>query len=62
LVLFFKEKEVLDKLSHVRRVVSDKLSTMMSESEYDEWIDRETDFWEPPYTANKDELLRRIKQ
>lgn len=62
LVLFFKEKKVLDKLSHIRKVVANELSEKMSSSEYDEWIERETHYWKPPYGMPQDELIQKIKE
>lgn len=62
LTLFFKERKVLDKLSYIRKVIANNLSAVMSNSEYDNWIERETDFWKPPYGADQDELIQQIKE
>lgn len=62
LVIFFKERKVLDKLSHIRKVITNELSKKMSSSEYDEWIERETIYWQPPYGMTQDELIQKIKK
>lgn len=62
LVLFFKERKVLDKLSHIRKIITNELSEKMSSSEYDEWIEREIFYWKPPYGMAQDELIKKIKE
>ncbi|MFS2971539.1 MULTISPECIES: hypothetical protein [Bacteroidaceae] len=62
LALFFKERGVLDKLSHIRRFLMTELSKNISSAEYDEWIEKEISFWNPPYKMTKDELIKRIKE
>lgn len=60
LLLFFKEQGVLDQLSHARKVVAQIVVSPMTTEEYDQWIEREQSFWQPPYGANRDELLQKI--
>jgi hypothetical protein len=60
LLLFFKEEKVLDKLSYVRKILSLKLSSTLSEEEYDQFIEQDIRYWEVPYC--KDEILNRLNE
>ena len=60
LLLFFKEEKVLDKLSYVRRILSLKLSSILSEEEYDQFTEQGISYWELPYC--KDEILNRLNK
>ena len=63
LVLFFKEKKVLDSLSKIRKYIDSELEEMLSEEDFDVFIESydNTDFWSLPYDLSKAELLERIK-
>jgi hypothetical protein len=58
LLLFFKEKKILDKLSYIRKIINLKLSSILPKEEYENFIENEIDYWEVPY--NKQEILNRL--
>jgi hypothetical protein len=60
LLLFFKEEKILDKLSYIRKIASLKLSSILSEDEYERFLEQDIDYWKVPY--NKDEILNRLKK
>ena len=62
LVLFFKEKNVLDSLSKTRKYIDSELEKMLSEEDFDMFIESydSKDFWSPPYDLSKAGLLDRI--
>ena len=60
LLLFFKEERVLDKLSFARKILSLKLSSILSEEEYDQFIEQDISYWELPYC--KEEILNRLNK
>jgi hypothetical protein len=60
LLLFFKEEKVLDTLSHIRKKMSLQLSSILSEEEYEQFIEQDISYWDIPY--NKDEILNRLKK
>jgi hypothetical protein len=62
LLLFFKEKQILDKLSFVRKILTIKLSNILDESEYEQWLNENVDFWNPPYNKSVKELMEMIKK
>ncbi|WP_434779532.1 hypothetical protein [Neisseria sp. Ec49-e6-T10] len=57
LLLFFKEKKVLDKLSFTRKVLYKELQKNISPSEYDDWLEEDCQLWKPPYDKSKNEIM-----
>ncbi|MFL1480850.1 hypothetical protein [Pseudomonas grimontii] len=60
LLLFFREKEILDKLAEARKILHHSLSEKLGVVEYDKWIENDTAHWKPPYEKNKNEIAKLI--
>lgn len=57
LLLYFKEKNVLEKLSRIKAILEADLSAALSRDEYDSWRDDNTDPWTPPYGKSEEEIV-----
>ncbi|MDR3272442.1 MAG: hypothetical protein LBT29_03020 [Flavobacteriaceae bacterium] len=58
LLLYFKDRKVLDKLANVRKIISLELQSVLTKNEFDEFIEQDINYWKPPYGENKSELLK----
>lgn len=58
LLLFFREKDVLDKLAETRKILHHSLSEELGVDAYDKWIENDTTYWKPPYEKNKNEIIK----
>jgi len=61
LLLFFNQRNVLDKLSRTRKYLHQELETRLSPKEYDEWIENDISLWQPPYEKTEIEILEMLK-
>nr|WP_314492968.1 hypothetical protein [uncultured Pseudomonas sp.] len=57
LLLFFKQREVLQKLAKTRRYLSEQFEDTLSADELDEFLEQEVPAWQPPYEKNAEALL-----
>jgi hypothetical protein len=60
LLLFFKEEKILDKLSYIRKIMNLKLSSSLSDNEYEKFIEQDIDYWKLPHS--KKEILDRLRK
>ncbi len=60
LLLFFKEDKILDKLSYLRKIVNLKLSSILSEDEYEKFLEQDINYWKVPYS--KEEILDKLER
>lgn len=58
LLLFFNQCNVLDKLSRTRKYLYQELERELSAEEFDEWIEKDSVLWVPPYEKTEDEILK----
>jgi hypothetical protein len=61
LLLFFNQCNVLDKLSKTRKFLHQELESNLSPEEYDEWIEKDFNIWQPPYDKSEEEILRMLE-
>ncbi|WEK09028.1 MAG: hypothetical protein P0Y51_28965 [Candidatus Pseudomonas colombiensis] len=57
LLLFFRETHALDKLSSIRKILTNHLSKILSSEEFDEWLEADVRLWEPPYNKSSEEIV-----
>jgi len=60
LLLFFNERNVLDKLSKVRKYLYQDLENKLPPDEYNTFIENDITLWLPPYGKTQDEILERV--
>jgi hypothetical protein len=60
LLLFFNQCSILDKLSRTRKYLYEELEGRLSAEEFDEWIEKDSVLWSPPYEKTEEEILKLI--
>lgn len=61
LLLFFKQKNILNSLAEIRTFIHEELEGFMEVELYDDFIEAEREMWKPSYDASKEELLKMLK-
>lgn len=56
LLLFFRERNVLNKLSFIRKTISHTLSKILSDDEFQKLIETDVALWKPPYNKEANEI------
>ena len=62
LLLYFDEEKVLDKLAHLRNLISSIIEQELTEEEFDNLCDSNKYRWKPPYGATQKELVDKINR
>jgi hypothetical protein len=62
LLFYFKKEKIIDKLSFVRKILTNELSKTLNEIEFKEWIEKDMNLWKPPYNKTAKELIEMIKK
>ncbi|MFK3774263.1 hypothetical protein [Pseudomonas sp. NPDC089406] len=60
LLLFFKQRKVLDRLSGMRKALTLELQAQLSPAAIEQWEETEIDYWKPPYGLDREQLLKLI--
>ncbi|WP_313422264.1 hypothetical protein [Stenotrophomonas rhizophila] len=56
LLLFFRKREILDKLAEARKLLGHHLSEAIGAKEYYKRVETDMTYWKPPYGKNKNEI------
>lgn len=60
LLLFFRERQVLDRLAGIRKALTVVLAARMTPEALHAWEESSPDDWAPPYGATRAQLLARL--
>ena len=60
LLLFIREKAILDKLATARKILNHSLLEELGTDDYDKWIENEIEYWKPPYDKDRDEIAKSL--
>ncbi|MEG2804493.1 hypothetical protein [Stenotrophomonas sp.] len=60
LLLFFRERQVLDRLAGIRKALTVALAARMTPEALYAWEESMPDYWAPPYDATRAQLLARL--
>jgi hypothetical protein len=60
LLLYFNQRNILDKLSKTRKYLYQELRSRITEEEYDELIEKDSTTWHPPYDKTAEEILKML--
>ena len=61
-LLFFKQKDVLNKLSAIRGDFYKEIESRLTNEDFEEWIERDVNYWIPPYQEEEDIILKSLNK